>query len=571
MKNLAVAVATTFSCVAGGMYIYRYIQKYKIKQRIKERREECKMSCERMAEHLNLNGLSLEKRNSILKLPIKELQSKLQSGELKALEVLQAYQSKALEIDKYLNCIVEPIWEAEEMALERDLDTKKKGILHGIPVSIKECFCLKGYDCTGGMCIYMDQPVEDDSPFIKVLKKQGAVPFVRTNIPQTMMTFDCSNPQYGQTVNPHDHKRGPGGSSGGEGAVIGGGGSILGFGTDIGGSIRIPSNMCGVYGLKPTYGRLSVKNNHPFQRGQPIVKATTGPMAQDVDGLVLAMTALLDPFMFELDPDIPPVPFRREIYEDNRPLKIGYYVDDGYLLSVPSHQRAVHEVKSLLESKGHTLVPFQPPDAKLMFSLFLKACFGDGGQTYIKTLRDDILDDIIKIPVVRFKMPNIITKCLSWLISTIARDPFMYTLANSMSGSRSVFEYWKLNENIQDFRESFLKQWKANKLDAVICPGFAYPAFESGKASMVLGGVTYTVMYNLLNYPAGSLPVTTVTSEDTEKLKDYPSKRVYEKFIKQFCLGSEGLPVNIQCVALPFQEELVLRLMKEIEQGAKLS
>lgn len=71
-----------------------------------------------------------------------------------------------------------------------------------------------------------------------------------------MMTFECSNPIYGRTLNPQDINRGPGGSSGGEGALIAAGGSILGIGTDIGGSIRIPANMCGICGLKPTSGRI---------------------------------------------------------------------------------------------------------------------------------------------------------------------------------------------------------------------------------------------------------------------------------------------------------------------------
>lgn len=89
-----------------------------------------------------------------------------------------------------------------------------------------------------------------------MLKQAGAVPFVRTNIPQGMMTYECSNPIHGVTGNPHDPNRIPGGSSGGEAALIAGGGSILGFGSDIGGSLRIPAHMCGCCSLKPTVGRL---------------------------------------------------------------------------------------------------------------------------------------------------------------------------------------------------------------------------------------------------------------------------------------------------------------------------
>ena len=91
---------------------------------------------------------------------------------------------------------------------------------------------------------------------LQVLKKQGAIPFVKTNVPQTMISWDTSNPIFGATVNPHRSDRGVGGSSGGEAALIGGDGSLLGVGGDIGGSIRIPCHLCGIYGFKPTVGRI---------------------------------------------------------------------------------------------------------------------------------------------------------------------------------------------------------------------------------------------------------------------------------------------------------------------------
>ena len=91
---------------------------------------------------------------------------------------------------------------------------------------------------------------------MKVLKHQGAVPFVKTNVPQGMLSWETTNPIYGNTTHPLDSKRGVGGSSGGEAAIIAAGGSVLGLGGDIGGSIRIPAALCGIVGLKPTSKRL---------------------------------------------------------------------------------------------------------------------------------------------------------------------------------------------------------------------------------------------------------------------------------------------------------------------------
>ena len=92
--------------------------------------------------------------------------------------------------------------------------------------------------------------------FIQTMKELGAIPFCITNIPQTMLSYACSNPVYGCTTNPHDSQRTPGGSSGGEACLIAQGGSILGLGSDVGGSLRIPAHFCGITAIKPTQGRL---------------------------------------------------------------------------------------------------------------------------------------------------------------------------------------------------------------------------------------------------------------------------------------------------------------------------
>ena len=123
-------------------------------------------------------------------------------------------------------------------------------------MSTKECFYVAGYDSTMGLAQLIDRPATQDGSFVVGMKEQHAVPFCLTNIPQTMVSWSCSNPVYGNTLNPHDHSRTPGGSSGGEAALIAGGGSVLGLGSDIGGSLRIPAHFSGTCGLKPTNGRL---------------------------------------------------------------------------------------------------------------------------------------------------------------------------------------------------------------------------------------------------------------------------------------------------------------------------
>lgn len=547
--------------------IYKY---YRVKSKVKAKREECLAACRKMAEHLTQKGITKEKAERITRLSITELEQRLQSGELSAVEVCECYQAVALEVDRKLNCVVEPIWEAEEMALERDQKTGKKGPLHGMPVSIKENYYIKGYDCTAGMQRCIGDPVSEDAVVVKVLKRQGAVPFVRTNVPQTMMTFECSNPIYGRTLNPQDTNRGPGGSSGGEGALIAAGGSILGIGTDIGGSIRIPANMCGICGLKPTAGRISGAGTHKLTKGQTLVKSASGMLSRDVDGVTMAMRALLCQYMFDLDPTVPPIPFREEIYQDKKPIRIGYYLDDGYIPSVPSMHRAVEKAKSILESRGHKLIPMQPVDARRMFRLFLDTVGADGTKTYLTCMKDDIYDSTVRQFFYTSHLPGVLKKMIGWIMSVISRDEIAGYMVKALSGFGTVYEYWNHALDIEDYKDDTLALWRSLGIDAVICPGFAFPAIPHNTFGDLVGGCVYSTMYNLLNYPAGVLPVTKVTEQDIKDMANYPNKTKFEKNIKKMMLGGTvGLPCGVQCVALPYQEELVIRLMKEVEQGLK--
>ncbi|NXB19492.1 VDHAP protein, partial [Rhagologus leucostigma] len=217
---------------------------------------------------------------------------------------------EALEVNREVNCVTDFIHGCEDQL--QKLKQKEKGLLYGIPISIKDHINCKGHISSGGMVKFLGQVKEEDSVIVQVLKHQGGIPFVKTNIPQTMINYDCSNLIFGQTLNPLNHQKSPGGSSGGEGALIAGRGSILGIGSDVAGSIRLPSSFCGLCGLKPTGNRISPPgcSDSPFVLA---VMGMLGPMARDVDSLALCMKALLCQEMFQLDPTVPPIPFDEEV------------------------------------------------------------------------------------------------------------------------------------------------------------------------------------------------------------------------------------------------------------------
>ncbi|XP_056410650.1 fatty-acid amide hydrolase 1-like [Hyla sarda] len=137
-------------------------------------------------------------------------------------------------------------------------------------------------------------------------------------------------------------------------------------------------------------------------------------------------------------------------------------------------------------------------------------------------------------------------------------------------GISSVQELWRHHTAVETYRQEFIALWRALALDALICPILG-PALTIGYPGQLTSAVSYTILYNLLDFPAGVLPVTTVTSEDEEALKKYEGhyKDPWDKLLKKAVADSVGLPVAVQCVALPWQEEQCLRLMKEVETLTK--
>ncbi|XP_072853689.2 vitamin D3 hydroxylase-associated protein [Pogona vitticeps] len=500
----------------------------------------------------------------ILSLPLTELAMKLKEESLSPESVLYAYIKKALEVTREVNCVTDFIHDCEEQIQEVKRQNKK-GLLYGVPVSIKDHIGCKGHISTCGLVHFLSTVEADDSVIVKVLKKQGAIPFVKTNVPQSMVNYDCSNLIFGQTINPLNHKKSPGGSSGGEGALIAAGGSILGFGTDVAGSIRLPSSFCGICGLKPTGPRLSFLGLALPIAGMKSVTATIGPMARDVDSLALCMKALLCDELFHLDPSVPPMPFKEEIYTSTKPLRIGYYDDDGYFEPSPSMRRAVRETKHLLQTSGHTLVPFEPPRINYVVDeLFTRGLYSDGAATLVEKFKGDIVDPNLKSQINCYSIPIVVKRILAFILKPmyprIARD------LNALCGVGSAKELWKHHVAVAAYREEFLAEWRKLKLDVILCPVLG-PAFNEGYPGKLFAATSYTNLYNVLNFPAGIVPVSTVTKADEEELKHYRGHYgdPWDKRLKEAVKDAVGLPVAVQCVALPWQEELCLRFMKEVE------
>ncbi|XP_061895494.1 fatty-acid amide hydrolase 1 [Entelurus aequoreus] len=504
----------------------------------------------------------------VLSLSMDELTEKLQGDLLTPEDVFYSYMEKALSVDKKLNCCTAILLESFDQL--KTLDPNKRGPLYGVPVSIKDNIAYKNYDSTCGLLTNVDHPAKSDSVIVEVLKRQGAIPFVKTNVPQGLLSYECSNVIYGQTVNPHNLQKTSGGSSGGEGALIGGGGSLLGIGSDIGGSIRIPAAFCGFCALKPTAGRLSSRGVSSASPGQKSVRSSPGPMAKDVDSLALCMQALLCDHMFDLDPTVPPVSFNVQTYRSSKPLRIGYIESDCLTQATPSMIRSMREVKALLEQAGHTLVPYTPPKMNYAFELIVKGILADGAYTLLQNLKGGPLDPCLKIQVRPYYLPIWLKKTLSFLLKPLSpRGSF---LLESITGVGSIPKLWKQHAAVEEYIQETLAEWRKCNMDVLLCPMFG-PAFNLTYCSRLSFPLSFTAIYNLLNFPAGVVPVSTVTAEDEDELRHYRGyfQDHWDKLFQKAVSGGQGLPMAVQCVAPPWQDELCLRFMKEVEELVKQS
>ena len=166
---------------------------------------------------------------------------------------------------------------------------KALGPLHGVPMTIKEAYDIKGLPTTWGFPEFEHNIATTDSEMVVRMKRAGAHFFGKTNVPRSLADFQSFNDIYGTTNNPWDLERTPGGSSGGSAAALAAGLTGLEAGSDIGGSIRNPAHFCGIYGHKPTWGVVSDAGHALPGQVAPADIAVVGPMARSAEDLKISM------------------------------------------------------------------------------------------------------------------------------------------------------------------------------------------------------------------------------------------------------------------------------------------
>jgi len=221
-----------------------------------------------------------------------ELGVLLRRREVSAAELAGAMLARIERLDPKVNAYITVATE-EALAAARQCDAalaagREPGPLHGIPLAVKDLFDTAGVRTTSGSRILATRVPERDATAVAKLRAAGAVILGKTNLNEFAAGVTTTNPHYGDTQNPWDLSRTPGGSSGGSGAALAAGLCTLATGTDTGGSIRIPAALCGIVGLKPSFGRISCHGVMPLSWEQD----HAGPMGRTVHDVALMLEVM---------------------------------------------------------------------------------------------------------------------------------------------------------------------------------------------------------------------------------------------------------------------------------------
>jgi amidase len=440
---------------------------------------------------------------------------------LSPVELVEAHLARIEELNPKLNAFVQvDAQRARQQArvAEADLSRGEKlGPLHGVPLSIKSSIEVAGLRSESGTKLRAGLVAASDAPVVTRLRQAGAIILGVTNTPELLMAWETDNLLYGRTNNPWDFSLTSGGSSGGEAAAIAAGMSAGGMGSDGGGSIRVPAHFSGICGLKPTPGRIPATGHFPASVGPFALLGVVGPMARTMNDLKI---------LFEVtrgsddgDPSSAPVPLLWPETDNLKGLRVGYFDEDGRTPVTPETRVAVRTAAKALRSAGFQVEPFRPEGLELARQLWWKL-FAVAGAMVLDPMTQGRQGDLSPI----------LKEFSRW----VAAEP-------SLTGP-SLVETWIQRDAV---RMQVFAQMR--EYPVLLCPVAAIPAFGHGQRSWQVDGTTvkyldawsYCEWFNLLGTPAAVVPVGK---------------------------SPEGLPIGVQIVARPWQEELVLSVAEALEQ-----
>lgn len=407
---------------------------------------------------------------------------------------------------------------AAEAAVASLANSNSLGPLHGVPIAVKSSLDVAGWPCECGSALRKGYIPVEDAPLVARLRAAGAILLGSTNAPEFLMAYETDNLLYGRTNNPWDVSRTSGGSSGGEAAAIASGCSAGGAGSDGGGSIRIPAHYTGICGLKPTPGRVPATGHYPASAGPFAQLGVVGPMARTIGDLARLFEIMAGPDIG--DPAAAPVPLRRWGEEEIQKLRIAYFEDDGETPVTEETAAAVRAAAEALRAQGFEVEPWRPQNLNRVWQLWWNL-FGRGVQMALE-------------PTVQGREEELSPMLRAWR-ANVAKDPPLNARdwLNTLIGRDAL-------------REKLIRQME--RYPILLCPVCAIPAFRHGEREWTVRGqkveylkaMSYSQWFNLLGNPAAVVPVGR---------------------------SPEGLPIGVQVVGRPWEDEAVLLVAAKIERA----
>ncbi|PYI32636.1 putative general amidase [Aspergillus indologenus CBS 114.80] len=453
---------------------------------------------------------------------VRSLLDAIRERKLTAKEVVHAFCKRSAIAHQLTRCLTEPVFEqALQQAQKLDDHLQRTGQpigpLHGLPVSIKDSFHLTGVDSTTGLAALAFHPAAQSSPLVNLLTSLGAIIIAKTNVPQTMGALDSCNHLFGRTLNPLNRRLTVGGSTGGEAALLAMRGSMVGFGTDIGGSIRIPAMCTGLYGFKPSAGRVPIAGSQEAGsmagKGRVSLQPVAGPLARSVADLGLVMAEIVPRTELFSEEGIPGRWFDSSVlgcpelvggsadtqlqspFGKRRSFTIGILRHDGLVEPLPPVAKVIDEVAQLLrKTPGVKVVEIPVPPALSKCQGIAGRLMGVDGGSPMMDLLESTGEPLIPWLKGRMKRGRELTLAQVGELQ-----------AQRAQVEREMLQMWTSRGATPD--TSYTRD-----IDAIIHPVAPHPVPELDWYN----AVGYTSSWVLLDYPAGTIPVRSFKEEDLE-------------------------------------------------------
>jgi amidase len=443
-----------------------------------------------------------------------ELAALIRARAVSPVEVIEAHLQRIERINPQLNAIVTLApdaldWaRAAEYALANGEDV---GPLHGVPLTVKDTIETAGVRTASGSRLLAENVPVRDAAVVARLKSAGAIVCGKTNTPEMAAYYESDNPVFNRTNNPYDLSRTSGGSSGGEAAAIAACLSPGGIGSDLAGSIRLPAHFCGIAGLKPTVGRVSMDGHIPAAMGRLSLGACIGPLARSVADLSLLFDVMADATQSEIS-------FQDASLDRDaarlKGLRVAWYTDDGVAPVTRETRDAVLAAAKAFGDHGLAVDEARPPGV------------ADGFRLWIELFSRAVEEQLREF--YRGKEDQAGPQVAAMLGKFDQRTNDAIGEAEKLAAAMAERER---------LREELLSWMKTTPL--ILAPVGSTPAFEhgarrvevSGESISVWRAFSYSQTFNVFGLPSVAVPAGR---------------------------SAEGLPIGVQIVGQPFAERTVL-------------